>query len=55
MEYIGEWCFEDSEIEEIALPRTLKEISEHAFNNCNSLKTVYVEEGYTLDIKNYVG
>ena len=54
VEYIGKECFSSIEIEEITLPSTLKEIGEGAFYNCNSLRTVWVEEGCTLYIKKYV-
>lgn len=55
MECIGEQCFSSSGIEEITLPRSLKEIGENAFKYCDRLKTIWLEEGCTLDIKKYVG
>ena len=55
MEYIGGKCFENSGIEEIALPRTLKEIDENLFDGCTKLKTVWVEDGCAVDVKSYVG
>lgn len=55
MEHIGKWCFIFSKIEEITLPRSLKEMDEDAFEDCKNLKVVWVEEGCTLDIKKYVG
>ena len=50
VEYIGEYCFSCSEIGEITLPSTLREIGEKAFD-FYGLKTVFVEDSCTLDIK----
>ena len=50
VEYIGKDCFDSSEIGEIALPSTLREIGEDALK-CSYLRTVWVEDGCTLDIK----
>ena len=55
LETIGKYIFYDSGIEEIVLPNTLKEIDEYAFRGAPKLKTVWVEAGCTLDIRNYVG
>lgn len=54
VEYIGEFCFFDSGVEEITLPSTLKEIGRHAFANCNKLKVVWIEDGCAVNIGNYV-
>ena len=45
LEKIGYDCFRNSGLEEITLPKTLKEINMWAFNDCTSLKTIYVEDG----------
>ena len=45
LEKIGVSCFSDSWIEEIQLPRTLKEIGIFVFGACYNLKTIYVEDG----------
>ena len=55
MECIEHDSFWSSGIEEIALPRTLKEMDEDAFEDCKNLKVVWVEEGCQLDIRKYVG
>ena len=55
VECIGEQCFYESGVEEVTLPATLREIGEDVFEDCASLRIVYVEEGYTLDVKMYVG
>lgn len=55
LETIGSSCFSNSGIEEVTLPGTLKEINEYAFSNCNSLKTVWVEDGCAPDIKKCCG
>ena len=52
VEYIGEWCFSYSGIEEITLPSTLKKMGENIFKKCENLKTVYVEGGCTADVWN---
>ena len=54
VEYIGAKCFNDSGIEKITLPSTLREIGENVFNTCPNLKTIWVEKGCTLDIKAFV-
>ena len=53
VEYIGEECFSHSGVEEITLPGTLKGIGKDAFD-CYNLRTVWVVEGCTLDIRKYV-
>ena len=55
IEYIGSECFRDSGVEEIMLPATLREISKSTFTDCRKLKTVWVEEGCAVDVKQYVG
>ena len=42
---IGSECFCDSAIEELALPRTLKKIHCDAFEKCEHLCAIYVEDG----------
>ena len=58
VEYIGAKCFgywrAESGIEEVTLPNTLKEIDENALRSSYSLKVVWIEDGCTLDIKEYV-
>ena len=51
--YIGKNCFYNCRIKKITLPSTLKEIGEDAFKRSN-LKTVFVEEGCTLDVRKYI-
>ena len=53
-EYIGKECFRDSGLEKVTLPNTLLEIGEKAFEGCDKLRIVLVEEGGTLDIRKYV-
>ena len=53
VEYIGMDCFHLSETKEITLPATLKEIDKDAFE-WSRLKTIWVEEGCTVDVKKYV-
>lgn len=55
MECVEGYCFNKSGIEEITLPSTLKEIHDDAFKNCNNLKTIWIEEGCTPDVRKYVG
>ena len=40
-DYFG--TFQNSGIEEITLPSTLKKIDRYTFSGCNSLKTIYVK------------
>ena len=42
--------FQDSGVEEITLPSTLKEIGRMAFADCNSLRTIYVKSGCQVDL-----
>ena len=58
LEEIGDSGFARTNLEEITLPRTLKEIGWDAFNNCKHLKTIYVEDGcmaslYVTDAPNF--
>ena len=55
VEYIGVYCFRDSGVEEITLPCTLKGIGTDAFAYCPNLRTVWVEEGCTVDVRKFVG
>ena len=43
LEKIGLCCFQDSGLEEITLPKTLKKIGWSAFSNCNNLKRIYLD------------
>ena len=45
LEEIGVYCFTNSGLEEIALPKTLKKIRDYAFKDCKDLKIIYVEDG----------
>ena len=56
-EDIGIWneTFRVCGVEEIILPGTLREMSPDIFKNCNSLKTVRVAKGCSLDIRKFVG
>ena len=54
MEMIENGCFYGSGIEEITLPGTVKEVGDGAFNDCNHLRVVWVEEGSTLNIRKCV-
>lgn len=45
LEVIGTSCFSASKISEFVLPKTLQQISEDAFSDCNCLGKIYVEEG----------
>ena len=54
LEKIAKNCFTSSNIEEIALPGTLREMSDNAFNHCSDLGVVWVEDGCTVDVREYV-
>ena len=41
--------FENSGLEEITLPGTLKKIDRRTFSGCNSLRTIYVKSGCQAD------
>ena len=53
----GVWnkIFQESRVEEIVLPSTLREIASGIFNDCKDLKTVWVAEGCPLDVRKFVG
>ena len=51
--YMG--VFQNSGIEEITLPATLKSLYAYTFSDCRNLKTVWVERGCALDVRKYVG
>ena len=40
-------------MEEVTLPRTLVSMSFDAFQGCNSLRTVYVEDGCNINVRAY--
>ena len=58
LEKIGDQCkglhcsgaFGGIGVKEITLPSTLKQIDQHTFKNCKSLKTIYVWNGCKADI-----
>ena len=47
--------FRECRVEEIILPGTLREMSPNIFRDCDSLKTVRVAKGCSLDIRKFVG
>ena len=49
-ECVEGYCFNDSGIDKITLPSTLKEIDDDALRNRDNLKTVWIEEGCMLDV-----
>ena len=55
LETIGEYCFFCCGLWEITLPASLREIGHHAFWQCSSLKTIYVEVGCTVDVAKSLG
>ena len=44
LEEIGLCCFQDSGLEEITLPKSLKEVDDSVFCNCKCLRIIYVED-----------
>ena len=46
-------CFRDCAIEKITLPGTLTSMSFDAFRGCDSLRTVYVEDGCGINVRAY--
>ncbi len=56
VKYIGDFCFDQSGLEEVTLPKSLEYLGQNAFSNCKSLKRVVftghrISEiaGYTFD------
>ena len=45
LEKIGWSCFKNSGLEEITLPKALKNVDYGAFEKCGNLKTIYVKDG----------
>ena len=54
VEYIGEDCFKDTKIEELALPDALREMDDNALRGCGRLRVVQVGKDCALDIGKYV-
>ena len=50
VEKLGEKCFKNSDLIEIILPKSLKEIEEDAFDNCNKLEKVVFPTGSSLSV-----
>ena len=50
LEEIGDYCFSSSGLEEITLPKSLKNICDLAFTDCEDLKTIYVDDGCEADL-----
>ena len=50
LEDIGWDCFKNSGLEEIRLPKSLKNVGYGAFQNCRNLRTIYVEDGCEADL-----
>ena len=46
--------FRNSKVEEIVLPKTLKEMSPDIFKCCDSLKIVRVAKGCPINVKKFV-
>lgn len=58
VEHLGEECFGDriwcSRLEEITLPRTLREVRGAVFEWCSRLRVVRMERGCGIDARKYV-
>ena len=50
LEDIGWDCFNNSGLEEIRLPKSLKNVGLDTFQNCRNLRTIYVEDGCEADL-----
>lgn len=50
LEKIGKCCFAESGLEKIVIPKTLKTIDADAFMDCESLKTILLEDGCTVSL-----
>lgn len=46
--------FEESAVEDVELPSTLKSIGSRAFLNCPNLKTLWLADGFEVDLKNQI-
>lgn len=42
--------FQDSRVEEVTLPSTMKEIGQMTLADCSSLRTIYVKSGCQADL-----
>lgn len=50
----GEGVFENSGVEEIYIPSSLREIGDNTFAGCEHLKSVHVADGCKVVLKPYV-
>ena len=50
LEEIGWYCFNNSGLKEIPLPKSLKKIDDRTFSDCKNLRTIYVEDGCKADL-----
>ena len=51
---IGCYCFANTLLEEIALPSTVREMEEDALGECSCLRTVWVGDGFALNLARHV-
>ena len=47
---MGWCCFQNSGLEEIALPMALKKIDDRVFESCDNLRSIYLDEGCEASI-----
>ena len=50
LEKIGGYCFQNSGLEEITLPKTLQDVGWCVFHDCKDLRTIYVEDGCEISL-----
>ena len=55
LECIGEKCFHESGVEEVTLLATLRKVGSGAFEGCDRLAVVWVEEGCAVNIRKLAG
>lgn len=54
LEYIGNWCFSETALEQVVIPQTVRCIGYQAFC-CGTLRQVTIAEGWGEDIRKCVG
>ena len=49
VEHIGDGCFSHSGVEEVTLPSTLRDINQSVFDDCDTLRVIWVKDDWKFE------